>query len=76
MLLSSPGGVASPSRLCSDGGHRLGLNGFGLTFVSRCLLAIWTGVAFATILHVILVDVKGFVDFGTESVVIIDPVAN
>jgi hypothetical protein len=65
--------VASPGASCSQRGHRLGLNSVGLSFVSSYLVAIWTDVAFGTILHVIFVDTKSFVDFGTESIVVVNP---
>ncbi len=50
------------------------LNRFRLAFVSSNLLAVQTGGTFATVLHVIFVDGQGFVDFGTEGIIIVNPI--
>jgi hypothetical protein len=54
--------------------HSLDLNTLRLSLIARAFLAIWTSSAFTTILHVVLVDTESFVDFGTEGVIVVDPI--
>jgi hypothetical protein len=51
-----------------------GLDALMLTLVTRTIVGSLACVAFTTVLHVVFVDAESFIDFGTKSFIVVDPI--